>query len=340
MQLRLEKQQSAVVDEVSAMTAIIRPILQGILYNLKKDVVKEAGGFEEVKLLMLPRLYRQGDGDIGICFEYAVHDAITRKDGIILDRISTALSLCNVRGSEPSSILFGAEKNGAIDLIDTAQSLLTEKSNLLHGDRGRPIKLSDHIRQIAAAFRKPQARQELPQSIRGLWKADLFNGCTDTDYWIGTTLKINRKDLEYHPGLRLGIVPTREGDSDRVVKDTNKNLVICPLPYDGSFMQMFYQAWEVVQQFFKADAKVPGEVGLPRPASRQVARYLEDRRSFPVVEVIEALQPLAQPGLLDTQETQVSVETTQESQTPENSEKYETNALFAPIPTANPPKNC
>ena len=35
LQLRLEFQESPVFDEVSAVTAIVRPILSGILYSLK-----------------------------------------------------------------------------------------------------------------------------------------------------------------------------------------------------------------------------------------------------------------------------------------------------------------
>src|SRR5262249_39663546 len=77
-------------------------------------------------------------------------------------------------------------------------------------------------------------------------------------------------------------------------------LVVCPLPYDGSFMETFYLGWETIQQFLAADAMVPAEVNLPRPAQRQVARYLADRREFEVIQVLEALKPLAQPELLVT----------------------------------------
>ena len=327
LQLRLEFQENPVADEVSAVTAIVRPILAGILYSLKQEVVQEAGGHRQLKLFMLPRLRRPGDGDIGICFEYAVHDAIRQKNPLILGRIRDALIQCNLFGQETASILFGAEKNGALNLIETASDLLTDESSLLYGKKGRPVKLKAHINSIAAAFRKPMVRTLLPQSISGLWKADLFTGNPDTDKWIGTTLKINRGQLEGAKGLRLGIVPATEGESDRIVKDENKNLVICPLPYDRSFMQAFYQAWEVVVQFLDSDAKLPTEARLPRPPSRQVARYLEDRRDFPVLDVFEALTPLAQPHLLRTQEKKADLVETRLAET------ETTRALLAPIPT-------
>src|SRR5215467_1136711 len=107
MRIREERQLNAVGDEVLALTAVIRPILTGILYALKADIVREAGGYEDVKLKMLPRLYRAGDGDCGICFEYAVHEAMNRGDGRVLERILDAARLCNVPGNETKSILFG-----------------------------------------------------------------------------------------------------------------------------------------------------------------------------------------------------------------------------------------
>ena len=92
-------------------------------------------------------------------------------------------------------------------------------------------------------------------------------------------------------------------------------------------MQAFYQAWEVVVQFLSADANLPQEAYLPRPPSRQVARYLADRRDFPVTEVIKALEPLAQPHLLRTQEEKAELVETGKKGT------ETTSAVLAPIPS-------
>jgi len=299
MEIREERQLNPVADEVSALTAVVRPILEGTLYALKSDVVGEAGGYAALKLKMLPRMYRQGDGDCGICFEWAVHDAISRNEPLVVERIDDALAQCRVPGSRRSSILFGAEKTGAVQLIQTVNDRLTDESRLLAGTRGQPVKLKKHISLVASAFRRPTARLALPYSIAGLWKADLFVGCTDSDRWVGTTVKINEHMLESGKGLRVGIVPTRQGASDAVRKDDRRNLIVCPLPHDASFMEVFYRGWGIVQQFISADARVPREVELPLPSDRQVAKYLADRREFPVVEVIEALGPLSQPELLE-----------------------------------------
>jgi hypothetical protein len=46
-----------------------------------------------------------------------------------------------------------------------------------------------------------------------------------------------------------------------------KKGMVCPLPYDGSFIETFYLAWEVVIAFLDADANVHREVALPRGSS-------------------------------------------------------------------------
>lgn len=327
LQLRLQLQHNPVADEVSAVTAVVRPILEGVLFALKGDVVAEVGGYDRVKLKILPRLYRPGDRDCGICFEYAVHEALNRAEPSVLERIHDALTVhCQVPGSAPASILFGLEKAGALSLIDTAKEKLTDESRLLAGIRGQPAKLKRHIDSIAAAFRKKEARDALPWSISGLWKADLFVGYTDADRRVGTTVKINPAHLEGARGLRIGIVPAREGRSDAIRHDAARNLVICPLPHDGAFMEVFYQGWGVVQQFMAADAQLPNEVSLPRQAERQVARYLEDRREFSVLEVIDALGPLAQPELLETQERDAALVSRRETPV-----EVETGTVLAPM---------
>lgn len=325
MQLRLELQTNRVADEVSALTAVVRPILQGTLFALKRDVVAEMGGYDQIKLKMLPRLYRAGDRDCGICFEYAVHDALNRRESSVFDRISDALSThCHVPGNAIASILFGIEKAGSQQLIETVEDVLTDDSSLLYGTRGRPVKLRRHLDALASAFRKPSARLALPQSISGLWKADLFLGTSDADRWVGTSVKINLRDLEGARGLRIGVVPAREGSSDAIRRDEAKNLVICPLPYDGEFMEIFYGGWGIVQQVIANDANLPSESALPRPPERQVARYLVDRREFPVVDVIRVLQPLAQPELLATTERDADVVAS-------GTAPIETGAVVAPV---------
>jgi hypothetical protein len=314
MEIRNEVQLNPVADEVSALVAVVRPILLGLLVALKTDVVGEAGGRDDVKLKMLARLRRPGDGDCGICFEHAVHDAMRRGDAMVLERVEAALDLCSVPGASLNSILFAAEKSGSEQLIDTASDLVTQESRILSGTRGQPAKLHKHIKGIAQAFRRPSARNALPYSISGLWKADLFLGKTDSDRWVGTSVKVNPVALEGARGLRVGIVPASHTETDAPYRDDRKNLVVCPLLHDGNFMQVFYEGWQIVQAFLAADAKVPTEAALPRPPMRQVASMLADRREYPVTAVLDGLAALAQPELLKTQEETADVVVTRGSQ--------------------------
>jgi hypothetical protein len=326
--LRKETQRNPVADEVSALIAVVRPILTGLLFSLKTDVANEVGGHGQVKLKLLPRLRLKGDGDVGICYEYAVHDALKRDDPSVMERVSEAIKRhCKVPGESVASILFGAEKTGAVQLIDTAYDLLTDDSRVLTGKQSQPPKLKTYLNMLAAAFSRESTRRSLPTSINGLWKADLFIGCTDSDRWIGTSVKINPRQLEGANGLRVGIVPSAQGKSDRITRDESRNLIICPLPYDASFMEVFYYGWGIVQQFLQADAAVPKESALPTPAHRQVARELASRRDFTVLEVVDALEAIAQPHLLMNTNATVSL-----SQTRVESVVSET--LIAPISLA------
>lgn len=207
---------------------------------------------------------------------------------------------CNIHGQDVNSLLFAVEKSGKLNLVDSVVQNLTDDSQLLYGTRGRPVKLRRHVQQVASAFRRPTARLALPQSISGLWKADLFVGDTGQDNWVGTSIKVNANDLRAEPGLRVGIVPTKQGRNDLVRKDDTKNIIVCPIPYDDSFMQLFYAGWRIVQQFMAADANLPSEDRLPLPHEREVARALAMRRESTVLIVVEVLEAESQRRLIES----------------------------------------
>ncbi|MFC8879082.1 hypothetical protein [Streptomyces ardesiacus] len=306
MQIRVEKQNNPVADEVSALVAVTRPIIAGIYHSIGQDVLSAIGKREDIKLKLLGKIRSQGDGDTGIAFEYAVHDAVVNRVPIVVERVADALGHCRINRGDPSSILFAIEKSGSQQLISTEIDLITTESRVLSGERGQPVKLKGHLNRLAAAFRRPSTRAQLPQSIRGLWKADLFLGSTEPDHWVGTTVKINRSHLEAARGLRVAIVPSKSGASDAIKKDEQKNLIVCPMPHDGSFMQVFYEGWRIVQALCESDFRMPKEVDLPSPIDREVARVYIERREFPVPDVLEATRKFAQPELLVADEAPAS----------------------------------
>jgi hypothetical protein len=296
MKIQKEVQLAEVSDVARARIALSLPVLKGVLFALQRARVDRLGGYEQITLADLAREYREGSGDCGICFEYAVHDSLQAKDRNIHALLSNILNdFCGIKaGAE--SILFGAEKSGGISLIQTSQSLIDSNSRILSGKIGQPAKLQKQWNTIQKALRDTKARDRLPTSIKGLWKADLFLGSSQEGRWVGTTLKLNRSDFQGAAGLRIGIYPeVKKGESPS--RDDANNLVLCPLPYDANFMESFYSSFFAVKQFLLADAKVPKPVALPGSADRFLAQQFEDRRDFPILEVIEAMYPLGQPDL-------------------------------------------
>jgi len=123
MKLLIENQANPVGSEVLARISIVRPILTALLVGIKQQVLDELGGIQQIKTFMLPRAYRDGCGDVGFCFEWAIHDAIRRGQPSVMERLADASRRCKLRGDAFQSILFGVEKSGKTRIIDTANDL-------------------------------------------------------------------------------------------------------------------------------------------------------------------------------------------------------------------------
>jgi hypothetical protein len=300
VEIREERQASPVEDPVSALVAVTRPIINGVVQSIGGEFLEAYDDRAVIPLKMLGRLRKAHDGDIGIAFEYAIHEAVLRNDAVIVERVTDALKECNIRRGDPASILFAIEKQGAKQLISTELGLITDNSRALSGKRGQPVKLKKLLNQLAAAFRRPTTRPNLPQSINGLWKADLFLGSPEPDQWVGTSVKITRSRLEAAPGLRIALVPEVAGKSDAIYRDEMKNLVVCPVPHDGSFMEIFYEGWRLVQSLCASDFTMPPPAAIPSQRLREVAGIYVARRDFTVAEVLDVTGPFAQPHLLET----------------------------------------
>jgi len=301
VEIRQERQASPVEDPVSALVAVTRPIINGVVHSIGSEYLDAYDRDQSaVPLKMLGRLRKESDGDIGVAFEWAIHEAVQIADPVILERVTDALKLCNIKRGVPESILFAIEKQGSKQLISTQLELITDNSRALSGKQGQPVKLKKYLNQLAAAFRRPTTRPNLPQSINGLWKADLFLGSQVPDHWVGTSVKIRRSRLEAAPGLRIAIVPDLAGQSDTIYRDEARNLIVCPVPHDQSFMEKFYEGWRLVQSLCASDFKMPPAAAVPSPVLREVARVYVERRDFSVGEVLDATGPFSQPHLLET----------------------------------------
>lgn len=277
--------------------AMAAPILFGLLVGLKSEVLESCGGINNVLLRELARNYREGDGDCGICFEYAVHSAIRNKNPLVIERIQSALSMCGIKGINTTSILLGFEKSKILQINNELLNTLTENSVLLTGPYGKRVKIKKYVEDMQKSFSFPDARKDLPVSIMGIWKADLFVGNTDTDMWVAASVKINHLSLRYTRGLAIGIVPSRWEQERPCYSD--KNMIICPLLYKDAFMQYFYSTWRIVSAFLKNDAKAPHERQLSNVEELRVAKFLEQKRDVPVLEIVDDdLRRLAHPTLI------------------------------------------
>jgi hypothetical protein len=324
--IREERQKNPIAENVTALIAVSRPILAGLLHSIGEEFLLAHGGRENLRLADLGRVRKANDGDLGVAFEYAVHEAILDGNPVVTERVVDALARCNIRKGDPASILFAIEKDGAKQLVQTKRELITPDSRVLSGKRGQPVKLQKHMNQLAAAFQRPTTRLALPRSIRGLWKADLFLGSPTPDHWVGTSIKINPGALEAAAGLRVAIVPVGPDRKDSIRVDEHRNLVICPLPHDFSFMQLFYEGMRIMQALLDTDFRMPRDAALPNPQHREVARMYVERRNFTVSEVIEAVRPFGQPELLTTETEEVS------SLTFESDAQSKTDTAVGPIP--------
>ncbi len=81
-----------------------------------------------------------------------------------------------------------------------------------------------------------------------------------------------------------------------------------------------------MQQFLKSDSRVPTDVALPRQIDRQLARLLDERREYNVVDIVEALQALSQPELLVTDTRPAELISRREA-----ASTVETAAVVAPV---------
>jgi hypothetical protein len=133
MKYKLQIQQDTVAEAIRARFTMIIPILRGMLYATKRDMVEALGGYEKITLEQFARIYVESPGDYGICFEYAVHQALQNRDRAIHPLVSNVITdFCGIRG-EAESILFGAEKSGATYIIETAKNLLSARKTINDG---------------------------------------------------------------------------------------------------------------------------------------------------------------------------------------------------------------
>jgi len=292
--------------EKQILLAMVGPILFALLCHLKREVVNDLGGLDKIKLRQLARNHKSGFGDCGISFEYSVHSAIRNNNPLVMERIQYALKMCKISGNQTTSILLGFEKQGVLQISDHWINNMNSESEVITGAYGESTRIYDYRYDIRNAFHNKKIRDNIPPVIRGIWRADLFIGNTDSNMWVATSVKINRQLLQYDNGLYLGIVAATGGrDIPFFRKD---GMLVCPLPLGNGFMQYFYTAWRIVEEFIRKDAGLPEVRHLYRPADRQVAKFLFSKRDENVLDLVDDdLKKLAHPTLVESVTPDVTI---------------------------------
>jgi len=305
MEISVQRQIIPIEENIRARYSLIIPIIRGMLYSTKLDIVNNCGGIDGITFDTFTRIYIEHPGDYGICFEYAVHEAIRNKDPVLQPYISSIINdYCKIK-DEAQSILFAIEKTGNAYIVESNKGLINKDSRILVGSAGKPPLLERHLENIKKAFHNPKYVEKLPDCIKGIWKADLFLGGQTTNQWVATTLKTRKEAFEAAPGLRIGMYPEAD-KKKKVVIDSAKNLIMCPLPYNGDFMQLFGASFAIVKQIIAAHCNQPSRVALYYEDDQAVAKYLVDRKEFTVKAILESLEAIKQVGLLHEEKETIS----------------------------------
>ena len=87
------------------------------------------------------------------------------------------------------------------------------------------------------------------------------------------------------------------------------SLIHCPLPYNLDFMQLFGATFQIMKHLIAARGKQPSSAALVYFDDQEVAKWLAARAHFPVLAILNALEPIKQVDLLaenGEEQTQVS----------------------------------
>jgi hypothetical protein len=176
--------------------------------------------------------------------------------------------------------------------------LLTDDSRLLAGGRGTPVKLKAHLEKVKRAFRLPEVRGDLPRSIRGLWRADLFVGAPSREQWVATTLKTNASQLEGGAGIRIGVYPEeRRGDGPSFDKSTREEQAMCRAVNGRAVCApRGYHPWRPTMTSAPArSTRVVGarKAGSPRASARSLPQPLATGGAVVDVEIASQIPHIA-----------------------------------------------
>ena len=301
-------EQNAPVDEYGrALYAVARSVIRALLDSLTDEDLTDlncsAGDVTLRQLAKVIRLERdkgmRGDG-----FEWAVHEAITGKEPMVIDPLATAIKKASPKmGSvDPTSLLFGYERAKYLGFLKAVVQSAGYDPVLLPEGSGRPFQFGPWV---ALAANGKAAEPQLNERIKQIWKTDLFVGGEGMEKYMAATVKSNYKLLEPGRGLRIGIVPESTSTAHRAgVQYSDKyKLWLVTLPDPNGFTGLFNDAYHSVARAICTVGKQepPDYYAKPSAKGQKVQEQLERYPGVKVIEIEGALNEAAQQNLVNSQ---------------------------------------
>jgi len=245
----------------------------------------------------------QGDG-----FEWAVHEAIVGGEEAVMGPVAAALAAASPRFRDmgkPTSLLFGYERAKYLGFLEATVAAAGHEAVLLPDGRGHPFAFGPWV---SVAAKGATAEESLADRIKKVWKTDIFLSDEDEIRYAAATIKSNHRLLEAGAGLRVGIVPSatdlKPGTRRR------DGLWLAVLPDRTGFMGLFHDGFQAVAEAMDTLGKMPRGKYYAKPsvAGQKLQMQLEKYPTARVVDVVDALNEIAQQNLIGVSHKLVSVE--------------------------------
>jgi len=300
------------IDEYGrALYAVVRSVPRAMLDQVTTDDLEDFQiGRDEITLRQMAKVARleRDKGMRGDGFEWAIHEAISGAEPLVIDPISEVLKKVSrhLSGGKPRSLLFGHERAQYLGFIDATIDAAGYDAVLLPDGRGHPYRFDSWV---AKAAKGKRAEPELSARIKQIWKTDLFLTDDAAQKYVAVTVKSNQKLLEGGRGLRVAIASESKGKTAGIKKDPRTGLWILSLPDPNGFMGLFNDGYlavaATIEKIRKHDS-TPYYAG-PSVTAQRIQEQLEKYPTAKVVDIENALDEAAQQGLLTTKAQLLSV---------------------------------